>query len=94
MGGASRACKDRLRQTSLSMEGTAGAREGQGLPKGYLARWLQNRGQYKVAMWSGQVTALLWASVLPLVKGDLLGFLVGYEGQGGNHRVRTHCGAS
>lgn len=25
------------------MEGTAGAREGQGLPKGYLARWLQNQ---------------------------------------------------
>lgn len=40
----SRAFRDCLHKTFLSMEGTAGPKEGQGLPRGRLASWPQNSG--------------------------------------------------
>lgn len=43
-GTTSRAFKDCLDKTFLSMERTAGPKEGQGLPRGHLASWSQNQG--------------------------------------------------
>lgn len=70
---ANRAFKDHPHQTSLPTEGRAGPREGQELPQGHSAGWLQNPGLLRHPCPKSKGSSTQWAFIQSVLRSQHCG---------------------